>query len=613
MAEGTTKTSRAVPEAVRMVLRHYAAQLRIDRVIAVPALLLPALGNILVWYAPPLVVAKMLAAVTDGRRPSVGRLAPYLAAFGIVWLAGEALWRVGVHYLNRTDSQGMSRLYIDAMGYLLDKDLAFFHDNFAGSLTKKVIGYSRSYEAFVDSISFSVFGNLLPLGFVVYILWGYSPWLILTLVGLIAITLALITPLIRRRRALVEAREAHSNALAGHVSDSIANMEAVRAFAREPHEARVHRQNVETYIASAKRSWDYQNLRVSMVTSPLYVFTNVAGLAVAVALGKGGAFSMEAVFVTFSFYASFTRVMWDFNNIYRNIETVLAEAAQFTELLLVPSKVTDPEAPAPYRPHDASVEFRGVGFRYHDRDGEHLFHDLDLAVRSGEKVGLVGHSGGGKTTVTRLLLRFMDVTAGQILVGGQDVASIRQEDLRSMIAYVPQDPAMFHRSLADNIRFGRLDATDEEVREAARLAHAADFIETLPLGYGTLVGERGIKLSGGQRQRVAIARAILRGAPILVLDEATSSLDSESERLIQAALWTLMEERTAIVIAHRLSTVQRMDRLVVLEEGELVEQGTHRELLARRGVYAGLWAHQSGGFLAEDGAEETEAAAVGAE
>ncbi len=198
-----------------------------------------------------------------------------------------------------------------------------------------------------------------------------------------------------------------------------------------------------------------------------------------------------------------------------------------------------------------------------------------------------------------MLLRFAELDAGAIEIGGQDIARISQAALRESIATVPQEPAMFHRTIADNIRFGRPSATDQEVRNAAMLAHAAEFIDALPAGYDTLVGERGVKLSGGQRQRIAIARAILKDAPILVLDEATSALDSESEKHIQEALWTLMRDRTAIVIAHRLSTVRRLDRLVVLDGGAIVEQGRHDALLASRGVYATLWAHQSGGFLQE--------------
>jgi ATP-binding cassette subfamily B protein len=283
--------------------------------------------------------------------------------------------------------------------------------------------------------------------------------------------------------------------------------------------------------------------------------------------------------------------------IYRNLEGSLTDAAQFTELLLHPPAIVDADPVEPFQPRDASVRFRSVRFAHPSRPP--LFDGLDLTISAGEKVGLVGRSGGGKTTLTRLLLRFADLDAGAIEIGGQDIATIAQSALRSFIATVPQEPAMFHRTIAENIRIGRPRATDAEVRHAAELAHAAEFIAALPAGYDTLVGERGIKLSGGQRQRIAIARALLKDAPILVLDEATSALDSESENHIQQALWTLMQDRTAIVIAHRLSTVRRMDRLVVLEAGAIVEHGRHDQLLAGRGYYAALWQHQSGGFLQE--------------
>ncbi len=225
--------------------------------------------------------------------------------------------------------------------------------------------------------------------------------------------------------------------------------------------------------------------------------------------------------------------------------------------------------------------------------------DLNLEIAAGEKIGLVGHSGSGKTTLTKLLLRFNDIDGGEILIDGQNIANITQEDLRKCIAYVPQEPLLFHRTIRENIAYANPEASSKDIEEAAKKAYAQEFIEKLPKGYDTLVGERGVKLSGGQRQRVAIARAILKDAPILILDEATSALDSESEKLIQAALWELMKGRTAIVIAHRLSTIQRMDRILVLNDGEVIEQGKHAELLEKNGTYAKLWAHQSGGFIEE--------------
>ena len=246
------------------------------------------------------------------------------------------------------------------------------------------------------------------------------------------------------------------------------------------------------------------------------------------------------------------------------------------------------------------VKFNDVDFAYPEKTRSTLFKGLNFKIKPGEKVGLVGPSGGGKTTITQLLLRFMDVQDGEITIDGQNIAAITQSDLRSRIAYVSQEPILFHRTLAENIGYGNHEADQQVIEGIAKMANAHEFIAKLPKGYDTLVGERGVKLSGGQRQRVAIARAMLKNAPILVLDEATSALDSESEVLIQDALWKLMEGRTAIVIAHRLSTIQKMDRIIVLEDGQIVEQGSHKELLRKDGTYARLWAHQSGGFIEDD-------------
>jgi ATP-binding cassette subfamily B protein len=582
--------------AFRLAVRNYAAQLREDRRVALPALLLPGVGGILVWFCPPLVIAALLERFEEGERPGLTSLVPYLAAFGAVWLAGEAVWRLGIHFLNRTAAGGVAKLQTKGMDALFDKDLAFFHDNFAGALTKKVVSYGASYEMLIDVLAFQVAANLLPVGFVAVVLWWYSPWIVVALVVMVTLTGVAVTPLILRRQKLVDAREAASNEIAGHVADAITNIDAVRLFSREAEEGATHARNVERWRSLAVRSWDYQNRRVDLITSPFFVATNVMGVLLAVALADGGRFSLAAVFVTFTYYSRFTDVVWRFSQIYRTVESQLSTAAQFTELLLDPSTVNDPVDPVAPRFRDAGVELRGVRFGYPNRS-DTLFCGLDLRIEPGQKVGLVGPSGGGKSTLTRLLLRFADIDGGTIAIGGQDIARLRQADLRSQIAYVPQDPLMFHRSLRDNIAFGRLDATDDEVRAAAKAAHAAEFIDAFPQGYETLVGERGIKLSGGQRQRLAIARAVLRAAPILILDEATSSLDSESEELIQHALLTVMAERTAIVIAHRLSTVRALDRLVVMVDGMIVEDGTHAELITTDGVYAGLWRRQSGGFL----------------
>ncbi|WP_245721443.1 ABC transporter ATP-binding protein [Nocardia crassostreae] len=588
-------SSRAT--AIRLVLRYYGREMAARKAITIPALLAPALGNICNLYIAPLLVAMMVGRVAVTGDASVGALAPYILAFGGVLLLVEVMWRIGIHCLNRVDAYGIEALYVRAMDELLVKDAAFFHNNFAGSLTKRSLSFASRFEQFVDTLAFEILAALVPLVFASVVLWRYDPMLVVVLLGMIVVTALVIMPLIQRRQKLVDDREAAIARVSGHVADSLANMQVVRAFAAEPQEAAEHQRRVAWQRRKALRSWDYANLRIDTLVAPIVVLTNVIGLLIALGLSGGNA-GVEAIVVAFTYYFNATGIMFRFNQIYRRLESVLTEAAQFTELLMDKPTVLDADDPEPLRPKGFDVRFEQVHFTH--AGARQLFEGLDLDVPSGAKVGLVGRSGGGKTTITQLLLRLMDIQSGTIRIGGQNIARLRQADLRSLIAYVPQDPAMFHRTLRENIRFARPDATDEEILRAAKDAHVTEFADALPQGMETLIGERGVKLSGGQRQRVALARAILRDAPILLLDEATSALDSESELLVQQALWELMDGRTALVVAHRLSTVAGMDRLVVLDRGRIVEQGTHDDLLRAEGTYAQLWRHQSGGFLGEE-------------
>ncbi|MEV4787014.1 ABC transporter ATP-binding protein [Streptomyces tuirus] len=592
----TPETHRALPgrRSVLLALRYYGRELARLRRWTAPAMLLSALGNIGINYVAPLIVAKLVGGIAGNKDVTVGAMLPYVLAFTGVLLAAEALWRVALHCLNRLDALGIEHLYVIGMDELFAKDATFFHDNFAGSLTKRVLSFASRFEQFVDTLTFQIVGSFVPVTFGAVVLWRYEPLLVVGLLVMIGLTAVLVVPLIRRRQALVDQREEAIARVSGHVADSLMNMDTVRAFAAEGREAAEHRSRVATSRRLTLRSWDYGNLRIDTLVAPMSVLTSAMGLLLAVALG-GGAHGVEAIVVAFAYYNNATRIMFEFNQIYRRLESSMTEAAQFTELLLVPPTVLDPPAPEPLRSRAADVRFEKVTFAH--RGGRPLFEGLDLAVPSGAKIGLVGRSGGGKTSLTRLLLRMTDIDGGRILVGGQDISRVRQADLRERIAYVPQDPAMFHRTLRDNIAFARPDATDAEIHRAAEAAHVTEFAAALPDGFDTMVGERGVKLSGGQRQRVALARAILRDAPILLLDEATSALDSESELLVQEALWRLMDGRTALVVAHRLSTVAGMDQLVVLDRGRIIEQGTHQELLAAEGAYAKLWQHQSGGFL----------------
>ncbi|MFG3658625.1 ABC transporter ATP-binding protein [Streptomyces sp. NPDC047706] len=592
----TPEPRRVLPgkRSVLLALRYYGRELARLRWLTVPAMLLSALGNIGINYVAPLIVAKLVGDIAGDPDVTVASALPYVLGFTGVLLLAETLWRVALHCMNRLDALGIEHLYVIGMDELFAKDAAFFHDNFAGSLTKRVVSFAARFEQFVDTLTFQVVGSFVPLAFGAVVLWRYEPLLVVGLLAMIALTAFCVVPLIRRRQALVDQREEAIARVSGHVSDSLMNMDTVRAFAAEEREAAEHRSRVAASRRLTLRSWDYGNLRIDTLVAPMSVLTGALGLLLAVTLG-GGAHGVEAIVVAFTYYTNATRIMFEFNQIYRRLESSMTEAAQFTELLLTPPTVLDPPMPQPLLRGAAGIRFEQVTFAH--AGGRPLFEGLDLDVPAGTRVGLVGRSGGGKTTLTRLLLRMTDIDAGRILIGGQDISRVRQADLRGLIAYVPQDPAMFHRTLRENIAFARPGASDAEVRRAAEAAHVTAFADALPDGFDTMVGERGIKLSGGQRQRVALARAILRDAPILLLDEATSALDSESEMLVQEALWRLMEGRTALVVAHRLSTVAGMDRLVVIDQGRVVEQGAHDELLTLDGTYAKLWRRQSGGFL----------------
>ncbi len=289
--------------------------------------------------------------------------------------------------------------------------------------------------------------------------------------------------------------------------------------------------------------------------------------------------------------------LWDLSKAMTRFVKSLTDVKEITDLFEQIPEILDPENAEISRVSNGSIFVDNIFFSY--VDNHEVFSNFSLEIKPGEKVGLVGHSGSGKSTLTKILLRFADVQKGSIEIDGQNIKNIAQDDLRKAISYVPQESILFHRTLRENISYGDPDATEEEIIEASKKAHAHEFIKDLQFGYDTLVGERGIKLSGGERQRVAIARAMLKKSPILILDEATSSLDSISEKYIQESFAELMKGRTTIVIAHRLSTVQKLDRIIVLDKGKIVEEGTHAELLGKKGYYFELWSHQTGGFLSE--------------
>lgn len=582
--------------AVRTALNHYLQETWLHRKWSIPAMILPGIGATLIVYVPPLVIATVMTDF-DGKLPAdISQLLPYLLLLAISWFVGEVSWHIAYLLTAAYQTRVISRLNIYALNELIRRDAEFFNNNFTGSLTKRATVFAASYERFLDTLTFNIVGRLLPLIFAVVILWSISFYLVIFLVVLITTVIFAILPFLRKRLELTRIRESSNTRMTGHVADVIGNMSAVQTFAHEDFEAGQHKKHVDHFTGAMRQAWDYDTKRIHRTVFPANVLTNVLGLILAV-LVTDSASGMAAVFVVFSYFANVTRLMFEFNGIYRNLESTMSAAAEFTVLLENEPSVIDQPGSVDLAIRQGKLELKDVVFAYPDAKDQIIFDKLNLVIQPGQRVALVGRSGGGKSSITKMLLRMVDVIDGQIMIDGQDIKQHTLKSLRRSIAYVPQDPAMFHRTIMENIRYGDLEASDEEVKTAARKAHALEFIDKLPNGFETLVGERGVKLSGGQRQRIAIARAILKDAPILVLDEATSALDSESEKLIQDALTELMKGRTSIVIAHRLSTIAKLDRIVVLDNGKIIEDGSHTELIKRNGTYAKLWKHQSGGFI----------------
>ena len=386
--------------------------------------------------------------------------------------------------------------------------------------------------------------------------------------------------------------------LFGSLADIISNQSLVRLFSAQHAETANIREERLEIQRIAKKEIDVIEHESIVRQFVLFSFQIVI-IVLCIYLFQQHTLSIAALIFTITYLGRITGSMFNISAIVRNIEQGFLDASAVTELLYEEPEVKDIDGAVDLRVDKGLVRFDNVSFQYKDSSAISVINSLDLTIKPRERIGLAGHSGGGKTTMTQLLLRLFDVQKGTIQIDGQDISLVTQQSLRDNIAYVPQEPLLFHRTLRENIAYGKPDATDEEVIDAARRAYAYDFIMAQPQQLDTVVGERGVKVSGGQRQRIAIARAIIKDAPILILDEATSALDSESEVYIQKALDELMSNKTCLVVAHRLSTIAKLDRIIVLENGRLIEQGTHEALIHSRGTYSKLWAHQTGGIIEE--------------
>lgn len=481
----------------------------------------------------------------------------------------------------------------------LNKDYEFLNNTFLGSLGSQATRLGDALDEY-DQLLFNGFlKQIIIVVTSVAIIAYQSPLLAIITITSMAIVLGFTIIItrwrIKYRRILSEA----SSEMAGVIGDALSHGTTVKSFAAEDYEKKHLSKSLYKYVDAQYWSWmtsipaDLGRMFLAAVaTFLLLIFTSQ--------LYQQNKISIAIVVLVQLYVVKLVIATQDIADLIKNYEAVMSAAHQAMKTMLIKPTIVDKENPQKFpRKLDASIGFEGVTFQYSDAAAQTMaVRKFSLHIKQGQKIGLVGYSGSGKTTLTKLLLRFMDVTKGSIKIAGLDIRDVAQKELRKLIAYVPQEPLLFHRSIKENIAYGKPTARTKDIEMVGKAAYVDEFVKELKNGYETFVGERGVKLSGGQRQRVAIARALLKDAPILILDEATSSLDSKSEKYIQKGLWKLMKGRTALVIAHRLSTIQQMDRIVVVDKGQVVQTGTHKELLKdKNGIYAKLWAHQSGGYI----------------
>lgn len=508
------------------------------------------------------------------------------------WVGGRMEMGGGLTMIIRAQEK-MSE---ESFAYLIRHSYHFFSSSFSGALVRKVGRYKDAYERLYYSIQTSVLPAVLYIVGITTVLFLRNVLLGSILLAWVLLFIFAQWILIRRQQPLRHKRVEEDSNLTATLADAIGNQNTIALFAATKYEdARVH--DASTRLHTALRKLWHFDLTMYGIQGILSIIIQIGLLWAAFIFQQRGALTVGDIVLIQAYIFGLFNHVWGLGREFRVIYNSVADASEMVEILQTPHEVQDAPNAKKLQVEKGAIAFTDVEFYFHSEKG--VLHNFNLTIDGGQKVALVGPSGAGKSTITKLLLRLFDVKSGTIEIDGQNIAQVTQDSLRETISFVPQEPILFHRTLMENIRYGRLDATDAEVIEAAKQAHCHEFISQLPQGYETFVGERGIKLSGGERQRVAIARAILKNAPILVLDEATSSLDSESEALIQDALATLMEGKTVIVIAHRLSTIMKMDRIIVLQQGAIVADGTHDELLAEGGLYQKLWNIQAGGFLVE--------------
>ena len=513
----------------------------------------------------------------------------------IIKIVNWLFWRIAMYLYNGMESRVIARLKQNSFDYLIKHSYNFFTNNFSGSLVQRVNRFARAFEALSDSIIFNIMPLFITIIGSVVITWFVAPIVSFIIVGWVIIFVVFnISFSLWKLKYDIAVAEADSKTT-GYLADSITNNNAISLFTGNEYESAAFKDITNDQARRTRFSW-YLGDVVDGTMAFLIVGVEFFIFYFTIKYWGQGLTTIGTFVLAQTYIIGVAQQLWQLNKVIRKIYESIADSKEMVEILTTPYEIKDIPNAKKLLVKSGEIVFDNVGFNFNE-DRE-VLATLNLTIKPGQKIAIVGPSGAGKTTFVRLIMRLYDVTKGQILIDGQDINKVTQDSLRENISLVPQDPVLFHRTLMENIRYGRREATDAEVMEAARLAHCAEFIEALPQKYETFVGERGIKLSGGERQRVAIARAILKHAPVLILDEATSSLDSHSESLIQDALDNLMKNCTTIVIAHRLSTIRKMDRIIAMKDGKIIEDGTHKELSNKKGgLYKDLWELQAGGFI----------------
>jgi len=513
------------------------------------------------------------------------------AATSFIGWIGQRISGRSILYIETSVMRDLSN---EAFGYLLRHSHDFFISNFTGTLTRRVNRYAKAFEQVFDIVSMSFFSTFLFTTGVIITLSLKSLALGMALLVWCIVFTWLQILMTKWRQEFRILKAAEDSKATGLLSDAVGNHSTITLFAAVGREIQKFAAASGALRAATVRSWlsdDLVNGVQGLMAIGIQFGLFVGGLF----LWQKGVINVGDFVLIQVYMIGLINQIWGVGSSMRRLYDGFADAHEMIEMLEKPHDIQNQPDAGELAVPAGNISFTDVSFAF--KNDKPVLENLTLDIAPHQKVAFVGPSGAGKTTITKLLLRLYDVTGGSISVDGTDIRTVQQESLREAISFVPQDPILFHRSLRDNIRYAKEDATDDEVIAAAKKAHCHEFISGLPEGYDTHVGERGVKLSGGERQRVAIARAILKNAPILVLDEATSSLDSESERLIQDALAILMQNKTVIVIAHRLSTIMEMDRIIVMQGGAIVADGTHKELLEQGELYHKLWSIQAGGFI----------------